>query len=86
MKPYTIAFSNSAKKELLGLSKKTGTQILAKIDLLAITPRPIGCKKLSGSLNSYRIRVSDYRVVYTIIDNDLLVEIIKIGDRKDAYR
>jgi mRNA interferase RelE/StbE len=86
MSPYQITFSKSAEKEILNLPKKIGSQILAKIDLLAINPRPSGCKKLSGSLNSYRIRIGDYRVIYTIADKELLVDIITIGDRKEVYR
>lgn len=86
MRPYQITFSKSAEKELLNLAKKIGSQILAKIDLLAINPRPSGCKKLIGSLNSYRIRIGDYRVIYTITDKELLVDIVTIGDRKEVYR
>jgi mRNA interferase RelE/StbE len=86
MKTYRIDFSKSAEKELLNLPKKIGAQILSKIDLLAINPRPSGCKKLIGSLNSYRIRIGDYRVLYTIEDNILLVDIVTIGNRKDVYR
>ena len=65
MNLYRITFSKSAEKELLNLPKKIGSQILAKIDLLAVNPRPSGCKKLTGSLNSYRIRIGDHRVLYT---------------------
>ena len=86
MKPYPIEFSKSAEKELLNLPKKTASQILSKIDMLALNPRPSGCKKLTGSLNSYRIRIGDYRVLYTIEDNILLVDIVSIGNRKDVYR
>ena len=86
MKPYRITFSKSAEKELLSLPKKIGSQILAKIDLLAVNPRPSGCKKLTGSSNSYRIRVGDYRVLYTIVDKELLVDIVTIGDRKEVYK
>jgi mRNA interferase RelE/StbE len=86
MKSYHIQFSKSAEKELLSLPKKVANQILSKIDLLAINPRPSGCKKLVGSLNSYRIRVGDYRVLYTIVDSELLIDVVKIGDRKDVYK
>ena len=58
----------------------------AKIDGLANDPRPSGCKKLQGSDNEYRIRIGNYRVIYTIADVVKIVTIIKIADRKDAYR
>jgi mRNA interferase RelE/StbE len=83
MKLYQVTFSKSAEKELLSLPKKIGSQILAKIDLLAVNPRPSGCKKLTGSINSYRLRIAD---LYTIADKELLVDIIKIVDRKEVCR
>ena len=86
MRDYQITFSSSAEKELLSLPKKLGSQILSKIDLLAQNPRPSGCKKLTGSKNSYRIRVGDFRILYTIEDDKLIVDVVKIGDRKDVYK
>ena len=83
---YQITFSKSAEKEVLDLPKKIGTQILAKIDSLAINPRPSGCKKIVGSLNSYRIRIGDYRVLYTIEDDQLIVDVVKVGHRREAYK
>jgi len=83
---YSILFSSRAKKELLSLSDKTILAIEAKIDGLTTNPRPAGCKKLQGSDNEYRIRIGNYRVIYTIADIVKIVTIIKIADRKDAYR
>ena len=48
--------------------------------------RPNGCKKLKGVKNSYRIRVGDYRIIYKIVDNLLVIEIVAIGHRKDIYK
>jgi mRNA interferase RelE/StbE len=53
---------------------------------LAADPRPSGCKKLAGSTDYYRIRVSDYRVLYEVRDRDILVLVIKIGHRREVYR
>ncbi len=61
----------------MGLSKE-----LAK---LAISPRPHGSKKLIGYKGQYRIRVGDYRAIYVIDDQILIVEVTKIGDRKNIY-
>jgi len=51
---------------------------------LANNPRPAGCKKLKGR-DSYRIRVADYRIIYEIFDDILLVDVIDMGHRKDIY-
>ncbi len=53
--------------------------------MLSSNPRPKGCKKLQGYDNVYRVRYSDYRIVYTVNDDVLVVEIIHIGNRKDVY-
>lgn len=86
MRAYQISFSKSAEKELLRLPEKIGAKIFAKIELLAFDPRPAGCKKLAGSVNSYRLHIGDYRELYTIEEDMLLVEIVGIGDRKDVYK
>jgi mRNA interferase RelE/StbE len=49
-------------------------------------PRPQGVKKLAGEENLYRIREGDYRLIYTIGDKELIVLVVKIGDRKEIYR
>jgi len=53
---------------------------------LAHDPRPDGCKKLRGSANSYRIRTGDYRVVYSISDDVLIIDVVKAGHRKEIYK
>jgi mRNA interferase RelE/StbE len=83
---YRIVFAKSAQKELNKLPKPFGSKVLAKIFALSSNPRPTGCKKLEGSENSYRIRINDYRVIYSIYDDHLLIDIIKIDNRKQVYR
>ncbi len=56
------------------------------MDGLAVNPRPKGVKKLSGLDDLYRIRVGDYRIVYQIHDDRLIVLVVRIGHRKDVYR
>lgn len=56
------------------------------VECLSETPRPHGCSKLSGSDCAYRIRVGDYRIIYEIYDGRLIVELIKVGHRRDIYR
>lgn len=82
---YKIEFKPKAEKELRKLPAAVIGKISAEIDQLAENPYPPGCKKLIGSEHAYRIRVGDYRVVYTVLNNRLIVQIIKIGHRKDVY-
>lgn len=83
---YKVIIKKSAIKELENISKTFRLKIIEKIDDLATDPRPQGVRKLENSLNSYRIRVGSYRVIYTIQDQNLFVEVIKVADRKEAYR
>jgi len=83
---YTIIFKNKARKELLSFPGYVIVSIEKKIDALAYNPRPSGYKKLKGSINEYRIRVGNYRVLYTIHDDIITVFIFKIAHRKDVYK
>ena len=83
---YRITFKRSAQKELADISKPYNQNIVTAIDKLAEDPRPDGVKKLKGEDNAYRIRVGDYRVIYTIEDVIKIVEIQRIRHRKDAYK
>jgi mRNA interferase RelE/StbE len=83
---YTIRFKQSAAKEFKKLPAKAQARILEAIEALSGEPRPPGCRKLVGSENLYRIRVGQYRVIYEIDDGELIIMIIIIRHRKDAYR
>lgn len=83
---YTIKIKNSVKKDLSKISEPYFSKIEDKVLKLRENPIPSDCKKLKGMDNAYRIRVSDYRIVYTIQNNILLVEVIKVGHRKDIYK
>lgn len=86
MARYKLRIKKSAAKELEAISRKVDRQrIVARIEALADDPRPAGCMKLSGS-ERYRIRQGPYRIVYAIEDEQLVVYVVKIGDRKNVYR
>ena len=85
MAKYKIQIKPSAVKELEKLPKKDIQKIVAKIQLLSSEPRPSNCEKLSGD-EKYRIRQGNYRIVYSIEDDKLIVFIIKIGHRRDVYK
>ncbi|MBF0113013.1 MAG: type II toxin-antitoxin system RelE/ParE family toxin [Desulfamplus sp.] len=86
MDSYKIEWKESASKELKKLDRSSIPRIIESIELLANTPYPVGCKKIVGSEHIYRIRVGDYRVIYTIESDRLIIEIIRVGHRKDIYR
>ena len=85
MGSYRIEIKRSAAKELEAIPAKDRRRVATKIQALAGNPRPAGCEKLSGH-DKYRIRQGNYRILYTIEDDVLLVTVIKIGDRRDVYR
>jgi mRNA interferase RelE/StbE len=82
---YKIRIKKSAQKELEEISPPYNQKIVDAIDALAENPRPEGVKKLKGE-EACRIRVADYRVIYTIEDVIQIVEVQRIRHCKDAYR
>ena len=85
MARYRIQFKNSVAKDLRNFPKKDVKKILGKIDALAENPRPPGVKKLSGS-DYYRVRQGMYRIVYEVVDDTLIVYVIKVAHRSSIYR
>lgn len=83
---YHIDLARQAQKFLASQSKDIQKQIGHKIDVLENDPRPTGYKRLQGLKDLYRVRYGDYRIVYTIRDDQLLVLVIQIGHRRDVYR
>jgi mRNA interferase RelE/StbE len=83
---YSIEWKASATKELKKLPRDTIKRVLEAVDGLASSPRPNGVRKLVGSESTYRIRVGEYRVIYNLFNARLVIEVIRIGDRKDVYR
>jgi len=83
---YRGTLSASAEKELSRLSTKAIARIVPRLELLAETPRPSGCKKLKGGDKEWRIRVGEYRIVYIIDDAEKTVDVTRIAQRRDAYR
>lgn len=83
---YRITIAPAAVRELAKLPIDARLAVADVISALAHEPRPPGVKKLSGSKGSYRIRVGDYRVLYSIADRVLTVVVVKVGNRRDVYR
>ncbi|HEY9703412.1 MAG TPA: type II toxin-antitoxin system RelE/ParE family toxin [Allocoleopsis sp.] len=82
---YQIKWKTSAKKDLRKISADAIPKILKAIDSLSNNPYPQGCKKMADTNSNYRIRIGNYRVIYTIFDDVLVIEIIKVGHRQGVY-
>jgi mRNA interferase RelE/StbE len=82
---YRLVIRRSAGKEIEALPPKDRRRVVTKIQGLATNPRPVGCEKLSGA-EKYRLRQGDYRILYEIVDRDLIVTVVKVGNRRDVYR
>ena len=86
---YRIEFRPAAVRNLASLDPFIRRKVVADIEKLAGNPRPHGVEKLEAKEKLYRVHVGpgkDYRVIYQIQDETLLVVVVKVGDRKDVYR
>lgn len=83
---YRIELKPAAARDLAALATRDRVRVSKRIDALAANPRPPGVEKLKGAENLWRVRVGDYRIVYTIQDNALLVLVVRVRHRRDAYR
>lgn len=86
MATYRVVLTPAAARQLAKLSRGAREMVAAAIVTLASNPRPPGAVKLAGAEHLWRIRVRDFRIVYTIVAKELTVSVVKIGDRKDVYR
>ena len=85
--PYAILIKASAAKELDAIdSAPMRRRIVELIQSLASDPRPAACKKLASRNGAYRVRAGEYRVVYTVNDREIVVEVVKIGHQREIYR
>jgi mRNA interferase RelE/StbE len=82
---YTILIERSAQKDLSKIPQHNRDSIISEIRNLSINPRPQGSKKLVNR-DAWRIRVGDYRIIYEINDEKLIILVVALGHRKDIYR
>ena len=83
---FEIIYRTSVKKELRKLSKKDRAAVINKIQLLANNPWPVGVTKLKGYSDLYRTRQGDYRLVYQVRKQVLVIIIVGVGHRRDIYQ
>ena len=83
---YRLVLKPSAVKEIEAIpTQRDRRRVVERIGALAADPRPPGCKKLSGA-DKYRVRQGRYRILYAIEDERLVVNVVRVANRKDAYR
>jgi len=82
---YRIEIKNSAAKEIAKLQAPIRDRIIERIRSLALDPRPSGCKKLSGE-DKFRVRQGDYRILYQVFDETVLIVVVKVRHRREVYR
>jgi len=82
---YGLVISPRAEKDLDRIVKKVRVRILDALEELRTNPRPPRSKKLKGR-DLWRIRVGDYRAIYSIADEELIVTVVRVGHRKEVYR
>jgi mRNA interferase RelE/StbE len=85
MARYEVRFKPSVAKDLREMPKPDIRRILRRIEALREDPRPSGCEKLSGQ-ERYRVRQGRYRILYTVADAEVVVEIVKVAHRREVYR
>lgn len=81
-----IEWKPSALKEVSRIDRQYIPRIFHAVELLAENPFPAGVRKLQGVEHTYRLRVGEYRVVYQVFENRLLIVIVRVRHRKEAYR
>jgi len=82
---YQVFVKPAAQRQLKKLTLAVQKDLIALIESLSDEPRPSGCKKLKQRQNQYRVRLGDYRIIYSIEDMSLIVRVIKVGHRRDIY-
>jgi mRNA interferase RelE/StbE len=82
---YRVVFRKSVAQDLRRIPNSVLRRILATIDSLSEEPRPVGVEKLSGQ-EKYRVRQGNYRILYEIKDDEVVVVVVKVGHRRDVYR
>ena len=86
MTHYRVEIARRAVKSIAKLPRREQQRVRAAIDLLANEPRPPGCVALAGEESVYRVRIGDYRILYEIFDTRMVIQVVRVGHRRDVYR
>jgi mRNA interferase RelE/StbE len=83
---FHVVFAPAAARQFADLPRQIQTRLRPRIDALADDPRPAGVERLTGATDLYRLRVGDYRVIFAIQDQELIVLIVRVAHRREVYR
>jgi mRNA interferase RelE/StbE len=83
---YEVYLERSAENDIKRLPASIFHRIIPQIKTLAENPRPSGCRKIAGSKNDWRIRISDYRIIYEIDEKAKAVRVMRVRHRREVYR
>jgi len=83
---YEVHLERAAERDLKQLSIENFQRIIPRIKELGKSPRPEGCRKITGSKSDWRIRVGDFRVIYEIDDKEKAVRVMRVRHRRNVYR
>lgn len=86
MANYRVELTRTAEKQLKRVPKSDVPRVVAALEMLALTPLPTGCRKLAGHQDLFRVRVGVSRILYELLEERVVVKVLKIGHRKDIYR
>jgi mRNA interferase RelE/StbE len=86
MASFRIEWRKSTKKDLRRIAPPDVAKIIRAVEGLGNNPFPSGHTKLSGSEKAYRVRVGDYRIIYEVFPGVLLIEVVRVGHRRDIYK
>lgn len=86
MSQYRVEFTSAAARAIRKLPKNVRSRLLDAIEALGDDPRPTGSKKLPGTALAWRVRAGDYRVIYEVEDDALLVTVVRAAHRREVYR
>ncbi len=83
---YRVLVSTRVRKQIARIDRSDQLRIRAALDLLATEPRPPKCVPLGGVESTYRVRVGDYRILYSVHDDIRVIAVIRVGHRREVYR
>lgn len=82
---YSVELTTAAARQVKKLPQPARRRVVAAIESLVQDPRPHGAKKLVGEQTAWRVRVGDYRIIYDVVDEQLLVTVVRAAHRRDVY-
>ena len=82
---YRVEFAPLAHRQIRKLTREVQKRIMERAEQLALDPRPPGVRKLVDESNLYRVRLGEYRIIYQIRDQELVVLVVKVGHRREVY-